>query len=465
MFSQYTREFSYNLKLSFPVMLGMLGHTFVAFADNVMVGQLGTAELAAVSLGNSFVFIAMSLGIGFSTAITPLVAEADGAGDVAGGKAALKHGLVLCTGLGIALFAILMFAKPMMYAMDQPPEVVEYAMPYLDLVAFSLVPLIVFQALKQFSDGLSETKYPMYATVVANIINIVLNYLLIFGSFGFPKMGIIGAAIGTLVSRVGMVVFLWYLFRQHSKFHQYISGFRFRTYSRAVFSKIVNLGFPSALQMLFEVAIFTSAIWLSGVLGKNPQAANQIALNLSSMTFMVATGLSVAAMIRVGNQKGLGNFYALRKIAFSVFLLTVILDVIFALCFWIFRDWLPTMYLDQSDLADKVNSTEVMATASRLLMVAAVFQISDGLQVAVLGALRGLQDVKIPTFITFVAYWLIGFPVSYYLGLHTEWRSTGIWIGLLAGLSVSAVLLFMRFNHLTNKLIRTAHADANLPVR
>ncbi|SFW75290.1 multidrug resistance protein, MATE family [Sinomicrobium oceani] len=454
MLSQYAREFSYNLKLSFPVMLGMLGHTFVAFADNVMVGQLGTAELAAVSLGNSFVFVAMSLGIGFSTAITPLVAEADGEGNVARGKAALKHGLLLCTSLGLMLFTILLFAKPLMHIMDQPAEVVEYAMPYLDLVAFSLVPLIMFQALKQFSDGLSETKYPMYATVVANIINILLNYLLIFGNFGFPEMGIIGAAIGTLVSRIGMVIFLWYMFRRNTKFHAYITGFKLREYSKSMFSKIINLGFPSALQMLFEVGIFTSAIWLSGVLGKNPQAANQIALNLSSMTFMVATGLSVAAMIRVGNQKGLRNFHELRRIAFSVFVLTIILDVIFALCFWVFRDWLPTMYLDQHDIANRADITEVMTTASGLLMVAAVFQISDGVQVAVLGALRGLQDVKIPTFITFVAYWIVGFPVSYYLGLHTEWESAGIWMGLLAGLSVSAVLLFIRFNNLTRKLIR-----------
>lgn len=456
MLTQYTREFSYNLKLSLPVILGMLGHTFVAFADNVMVGQLGTAELAAVSLGNSFVFIAMSLGIGFSTAITPLVAEADGAGDVDKGKAALKHGLILCTGLGLVLFGILLFAKPLMYIMDQPAEVVEYAMPYLDLVAFSLIPLIMFQALKQFSDGLSETKYPMYATVLANIINISLNYLLIFGNFGFPKMGIVGAAVGTLVSRIIMVIFIWALFKQNKKFHDYITGFRLREYSKAVFGKIVNLGFPSALQMLFEVAIFTAAIWLSGVLGKNPQAANQIALNLSSMTFMVATGLSVAAMIRVGNQKGLRNFHELRRIAFSVFLLTIILDVIFALCFWIFRDWLPTIYLDQHDIADQADNFEVMATASKLLLVAAVFQISDGVQVVVLGALRGLQDVKIPTFITFVAYWIVGFPVSYYLGLHTEWGSAGIWTGLLAGLSVSAVLLYIRFNHLTQKLIRSA---------
>ena len=189
----YTREFRYNIRLAVPVIMGMLGHSFVQLADNIMVGQLGTAELAAVSLGNSFVFVAMSLGIGFSTAITPLVAEADGTGNSANGKKALKHGLVLCTVLGLALFGSILLAKPLMYLMDQPPEVVELAMPYLDLVAFSLVPLIVFQAFKQFSEGLSQTKYPMYATIIANVVNIALNYLLIFGAFGFPKLGIVGS--------------------------------------------------------------------------------------------------------------------------------------------------------------------------------------------------------------------------------------------------------------------------------
>lgn len=458
LFSQYTKEFKYNLSLSFPVILGMLGHTFVQFADNVMVGQLGTAELAAVSLGNSFVFIAMSLGIGFSTAITPLVAEADSAGNVASGKSAFKHGLVLCTILGLSLFGLILVAKPLMYMMKQPIEVVELAMPYLDLVAFSLVPLIIFQAIKQFSEGLSQTKYPMYATVIANVVNIFLNYVLIFGNWGFPELGIVGAALGTLISRVVMVFYLWALMRNKMKFQPYVTGFNFKVLEKKVMKKIFNLGFPSALQMFFEVAIFTSAVWLSGVLGKNHQAANQIALNLSSMTFMVGMGLGVAAMIRVGNQKGLLNFKDLRRIAYSIFLLTFFLEIIFAAIFLIFNNWLPTMYLDVNDVANQVDNTEVILIAAQLLIVAAVFQISDGLQVVILGALRGLQDVKIPTLITFIAYWLVGFPISFYLCLYTDLKSTGIWIGLLAGLTTSAVLLYIRFNTLTQKLI--AEADA-----
>ncbi|TDS17002.1 MATE family multidrug resistance protein [Maribacter caenipelagi] len=453
MLQNYTKEFRYNIKLSVPVILGMLGHTFVQLADNIMVGQLGTAELAAVSLGNSFVFIAMSLGIGFSTAITPLVAEADGAGLKENAKSALKHGLLLCTVLGLTLFGLILLAKPIMYAMKQPIEVVELALPYLDLVAFSLVPLIIFQAFKQFSEGLSQTKYPMYATIVANVINIVLNYLLIFGNFGFPELGIVGAAIGTLVSRFFMVLYLWFILKTKEKFKYYVTGFNFAKIEKTVMKKIVELGFPSALQMFFEVGIFTSAVWLSGVLGKNAQAANQIALNLSSMTFMFGMGLGVTAMIRVGNQKGLSNFKELRRIAQSIFLLTFLLEIIFAALFLIGRHWFPSLYLDIEDMTNFADNTEVLVIAAELLLVAAFFQISDGVQVVVLGALRGLQDVKIPTVITFISYWLIGFPVSYYLCLHTDLKSTGIWVGLLTGLTASAIMLYLRFNYLTKKLI------------
>lgn len=453
MLAQYTKEFSYNIKLATPVILGMLGHTLVAFVDNIMVGQLGTAELAAVSLGNSFMFIAMSLGIGFSTAITPLVAEADGEGNFIVGKSSFKHGLFLCTVLGIALFLMVFLAKPLMYLMNQPPEVVDLAMPYLNLVAISLIPLIIFQAFKQCSDGLSMTKYPMYATIIANVVNVILNYLFIFGKFGFPEMGVVGAAIGTLASRLIMLGYLWFLMSQHYKSRAYVLQIKLFKLSKKMLKKLLDLGFPSALQMFFEVAIFTAAIWLSGILGKNPQAANQIALNLSSMTFMVGMGFGIAATIRTGNQKGLRRFRELRRIAFSIFLLTTICASFFALSFVLFNGDLPKMYLDYSDPIKFADNFQVLTIASKLLLIAAIFQISDAIQVVVLGALRGMQDVKIPTLITFIAYWMIGFPISYYLSMYTEYKSSGIWIGLLAGLTASAVMLYLRFHYLSKKLI------------
>uniref|UniRef100_UPI00404780A5 MATE family efflux transporter n=1 Tax=Polaribacter sp. TaxID=1920175 RepID=UPI00404780A5 len=455
--SRYTSEFRYNLKLAAPVMLGMLGHTFVSFVDNIMVGQLGTAELAAVSLGNSFMFIAMSIGIGFSTAITPLTAEADAANNLDQAKSTFKNGLFLCTSLGIALFLLVFYAKPLMYLMKQPEEVVALAIPYLDLVAFSLIPLVVFQAIKQFSDGLSMTKYPMYATILANVVNVILNYLLIFGKFGFPEMGIVGAAYGTLISRFMMVGYLWWLLTKKERSRVMVTQIKFFVLDSAMIKKIISLGTPSAMQMFFEVAIFTSAIWLSGLLGKNPQAANQIALNLSSMTFMVAIGLSVASMVRVGNQKGLKNYLELRRIAFSIFLLAVLFAFAFALLFYLFHQQLPKLYVDFKDLKNLTDNTEVLGIAAQLLIAAAIFQISDSIQVVMLGALRGLQDVKIPTIITFISYWMIGFPISYYLGTEEQYGSFGIWMGLLAGLSTAAILLYIRFNYLSLKLIRENH--------
>ncbi|EAQ41431.1 MATE family efflux transporter [Polaribacter sp. MED152] len=453
--AQYTSEFKYNWKLAAPVMLGMLGHTFVAFIDNIMVGQLGTAELAAVSLGNSFMFIAMSIGIGFSTAITPLIAEADSSNNLQQARATFKNGLFLCTVLGVLLFLMVFFAKPLMYLMQQPEEVVALAIPYLDLVAFSLIPLIVFQAIKQFSDGMSMTKYPMYATLLANIVNVVLNYLFIFGKFGFPELGIVGAAYGTLASRIIMVIYLWILLSYKERSKRIMNKLKFFVLDVLMIKKIINLGSLSAMQMFFEVAIFTAAIWLSGLLGKNPQAANQIALNLSSMTFMVAMGLSVASMIRVGNQKGLQNYRELRRIAFSIFLLGMIFATIFAILFFIFHNVMPTIYVDLGDELNYTDNMEVISIASKLLIAAAFFQISDSIQVVVLGALRGLQDVKIPTILTFISYWCVGFPVSYFLGSEEMYGSFGIWLGLLAGLTTASILLFIRFNKLTLKLIAT----------
>ena len=253
---------------------------------------------------------------------------------------------------------------------------------------------------------------------------------------------------------------LWLLFYTNFKTKQYITNFNWLSFEKKTLIKILKLGFPSALQMFFEVALFTSGIWLSGVLGKNAQASNQIALNLSSMTYMIGVGLSVAAMVRVGNQKGLKDYINLKRIAISIFLLTFIIEVVFALFFILFREWLPTVYLDKNNVLSLSDTTEVITTASQLLLIAAFFQISDGFQIVFLGALRGLQDVVVPTVLLFIAYWLVAFPISYYLGLKTTLKSMGIWIGLLAGLSLSAVFCYLRFWYLTRKLI-VAHNVAN----
>ena len=450
--SQYTKEFSYNLRLAFPVILGMLGHTLIGIVDNFMVGNLGSTELAAVSLGNSFIFIGMSLGIGFSTAITPLIAEADAEKDDKKVRTTFHHGLLLCTILGIGIFILIVLAKPIMNLMNQPKAVVDLAAPYIDWVAFSLIPVIIFQGYKQFADGLSQTKYSMYAIYLANVVHIFFNYVLIYGVWGFPKLGILGAALGTVISRIMMVVFMHYILKHNIAFKRFFKNFTFKEIKKSILKKIINLGLPSAMQMLFEVALFTAAIWLSGSLGKNSQAANQIALTLASSTFMVAIGFSVAAMIRVSNAKGMKDYNQLITVARSIFLLTIMVETFFGLVFVISHQFLPHLFLNVSDVSQQLDNTEIIFIASKLLLVAAVFQISDGIQVVVLGALRGLQDVKIPMYITFVAYWIVGFPISYYLGKHTNLGATGIWIGLLSGLTSAALFLYIRFARLTKRL-------------
>ena len=451
-FSRYTKEFWFNLTLAFPVIIGLLGHAFVQLVDNIMVGQLGTAELAAVSLGNSFFFVAMSLGIGFSTAITPLIAETDGANDINSGRKIFIHGLILCIFLGILLTIAVLFSKPLLYQMGQPEEVVELAYPYLQWVGISLIPLIFFQGFKQFSEGLSHTRPAMYATLIGNIINVVINYFLIFGIWIFPKMGVEGAAIGSLFARFVMLLFMALYIRFNQIFIAYVKNISFQKPMWELLHKIFKLGFPSALQMFFEVLFFTVAVWLSGFLGKNPQAANQIALNLSSMTFMFAMGLGVTAMIRVGYQKGRMDIIRLREVAHSIFVLIFIFDIIFCLLFLSLNKVLPWIYLDGKNPLEFTNVSEVVEIASTLLIVSGFFQISDGLQAVVLGALRGLQDVNIPAWITFFSYGIFGIPISYYLGIYTDLGAIGIWIGLLSGLTASALLLFTRFQYLTNKL-------------
>jgi len=441
----YTSEFKNNLKLATPIMMGSLGHLLVGLIDDIMVGRLGAVELAATSLGNSLFFIALSIGLGFSFAITPLIAESDGEGNKEKGRGVFQHGIISCAIIGVAMFIMLLLIKPILYHLDQPEEVVVLAIPYYEIVALSMIPLMIFQGFKQFADGLSQTKYAMWATILTNVVNVVLNFVLIYGFWIFPRLELVGAALGTLISRVVMVIFLYVVLLKKEKFASYMKRLKLSEIKTEIFRKIINLGFPTALQMLFEVGLFTASVLLAGTLGALPQAANQIALKLASTTFMIAVGIGVAATIRVGNQKGLKNYVELRRIAFSNFLLILIIMFLFSIGFILFKDILPWMFTD---------NLEVIKIASSLLIVAGLFQLSDGLQAVILGGLRGLQDVNVPSILTFIAYWIIGFPVCYYLGRVVDLGTFGIWIGLLTALTSSAAMLFIRFNYLTNKLIR-----------
>lgn len=442
--TRYTSEFKTNIKLAVPVMLGQLGHVLVGFADNIMVGKLGAAPLAAVSLANSVFFILMGLGVGFSFAITPLIAEANGAKKYVEGKKNYYHGVLLLGIMGIIISLILLALKPLLIYMNQPPEVVSLALPYYQILAFSMFPLLIFQGIKQFSDGIGLTKFAMIAILAANSLNVLLNYVLIYGKFGFPALGISGAAYGTLVARFMMIAVLVMIIKYRKEFKPYQVAITWWKMEKQRLYTILKLGYPSALQMFFEIGIFASGVILAGMLSTASQAANQIALNLSTMSFMIATGIGVTATIRVGNQKGLKQYADLRRIAYSTVFLVLIFAVVFALIFMIFRNVLPLIY---------INDVEVVAIAAQLLIISAIFQISDGIQVVILGALRGLQDMLVPMRLIFFSYWIVGFPVCYFLSLKTSLGATGIWIGLCVGLTISAILLSIRFHLLTKRLL------------
>lgn len=432
------------MKIAYPLMLGQLGHIVVGLVDNVMVGKLGAAALASVSLANGLMFIFLSLGMGFTFAITPLIAEADAEKNTKKGREIFQHGIFLSIILGFIICGLLLVSQNLMNYMQQPQEVVELAIPYYKVIAYSMIPVMIFQGIKQFADGLSLTKYAMQATIIANFINVFFNYVLIYGELGFPALGVVGSAYGTMISRFFIVIFMIFIITKQQKIAPYVANFSFKNIKNKILKHIFDLGYPTALQMWFEVSLFASGIFLAGMIGTDAQASNQIALNLSSMTFTIAIALGVTATIRVGNQKGLKNYKELRRIAISVFLLMIFIDTLFAIGFFLSKDILPTYYVDDIN---------VIKTASVLIVISAFFQISDGLQAVILGALRGLQDVKAPMVISFISYWIIGFPICYYLAIHTELKAVGIWIGLLIALLFSAIMLYIRFNNLTNKLI------------
>ncbi len=442
MLSKYIKEFPVNLRLAYPIMIGQLGNVMVGFIDNVMVGKLGASSLAAVSLGNGLFFLALSLAIGFSLSITPLVAEADGQKDYLKISLLLKNGIALSTLLGGALFVVIKLLQPFLTLLDQPEEVVVLANPYINILAFSIIPLAMFQAMKQFSDGLSVTRYAMIATIIGNVLNVFFNYVLIYGKWGFPKLLLEGAAIGTLIARFSMVFFMLLIFYKQQNFKVYVSNIFSNILQLNIVKNLLKLGFPAALQMLFEFGIFISSIFLSGLLSTEDQAANQIALNVASITFMIAVGLGVTATIRTGNQLGKKDFKALIRIVRSILLLVFLIEFVFAIVLVFLKDYLPVFY---------ISDVNVIALAAKLLLVVACFQISDGFQVVLLGTLRGLQDVNIPTLCLFIAYWCVGFPISYYLGNPSYLGSVGIWIGLFAGLTVSSGLLYIRYLYLSKK--------------
>ncbi|MRJ07946.1 MATE family efflux transporter [Ornithobacterium rhinotracheale] len=445
-----------NFQIAWPVMLSQAGQIVVNVADNVMVGglggrfdhveniQLGTTALAGVALGNSVLFIIMSTAFGFSFGMSPLVAQADAKNNVQRGAKVFSHGLLLNLIITALLLIVLFSIEPLLFKMKQPVEVVQAAIPYIRIAGISIVPLMIFQSLRQLSEGLSLTLNVAIATIVANVLNIFFNYLFIYGNWGMPRLEIAGAAFGTLISRVIMIFVLLFLMLKNPKTQMYLKAVSFKIFNKFIFRKLFNLGAPTAMQMFFEMGTFSAAAFICGMAGTNQLAAHQIALNLASITFMLCIGISTAATVRVGNQFGLKHFKNLRKAGFSAIVMTMMIMTISGISFIIFRHILPEFYTE---------NPAVIGIASQLLIIAALFQLADGTQVTALGSLRGMQDVFIPAMITLVAYFVIALPLGYFLTITKGMGALGMWIGLGSGLIFSAIALVSRFYLKTKQLV------------
>lgn len=428
--------------LAYPVMLSQLGQVSVGVADSMMVGRLGALPLAAASLGNSIFFVLMMFGIGISMGITPLISIADGKGKTKRISRLFSHGLWINVATSILLTFVVLGLSQGLHFLNQPDDVVVLAIPYLLIITASLLPMMVFQTFKQMAEGLSQTKQAMYITIFCNVVNVFLNWVLIWGYLGAPALGLNGAGWATLISRILMMVMMGGYIFYSQRYKVFKLSLSIRNASLPMISRILKIGVPTGFQFIFEVSAFSAAAIMMGWIGVNALAGHQIALNLASISYMMATGLATAGMIRVSNQIGKGNIKGMREAGMVVFGMVIVFMFSAAVLFIAARFYLPTLYIDDP---------EVIALSASLLIIAGLFQLSDGVQVVGLGVLRGMEDVKVPTLVTLMAYWVLGLPLGYLFAFELGMAEKGIWYGLLIGLSITAVMLFYRFRSLSKK--------------
>ncbi|MDB5003839.1 MAG: norM [Mucilaginibacter sp.] len=449
-YTKYRSHYRDNLKLAIPVVISQLGHTLVQTSDTIIVGHFaGTVSLAAVSLATSIFIVPLIIGIGISYGSTPLIAQHNGRKEFSECGQLLSNSLFINVLSGIVLFGLVALGS--IYFLDQlhqSPQVIKQAKPFLMLLALSVIPMLIFNTFKQFAEGLGFTKQAMMISIWGNILNICLGVTFVKGLFGIHPMGIMGAGYSTLIDRCVMALVMGiYVFRS-KHFKVYLKGFALKNIDRLRSLKILKIGAPVALQYVFEISAFSAAAVIIGTIGLVQLAAHQIAINMASMTYMMSSGLSAAAAIKSGNYFGVKDHKNLKLSANASYHIVLIFMSITALIFTFGNHVLPWIYTSDKN---------VILIASQLLILAAIFQLFDGAQVIGLGILRGMGDVNIPTAITFLAYWIVGLPIGYFWGIHLNWGITGVWYGLVLGLMVSAVLLYVRF-----RIISKHHRDKQI---
>lgn len=450
LYEKYKPYYADNLRLALPIVVSQLGHTVVHLADSVIVGHFaGTAQLAAVSLVNSLFMLILVLGMGIAYGLTPLIAQENGSKNYVECGKLLSNSLILNFIMGILLYVMVNYGTLLVIDhIGQSPVVVAYAKPYLHYLGLSIIPLMIFQTFKQFAEGLGFTKQAMFISIWGNLINVILGIIFVKGMFGVSPMGVKGVGLSTLIDRILMfAVMSFYVFRSQN-FKAYLKNFSITFFDKIRSLKILKIGAPVSLQYAFEISAFSGAAVLIGTIGTVEQAAHQVAINLASVTYMIASGIASAATIKTGNNLGKRNFLDLRHSAIASYHVIILFMSVTAILFILCSGILPFLYTDDH---------AVVKIASQLLIIAGFFQLFDGTQVVGLGVLRGIGDVNYPTFITFFAYWIIGIPLGYFLGIQLDMGVNGIWYGLTFGLLTASILLFFRFQKRTKILISVSN--------
>ncbi len=422
-------------ELSWPIILGQISYVLMGIADNIMVGKVSSAAVAAVGFSNTIFFTVSIIGVGIFSILPPLISKAKAEGENLRCGVLLNNGLLIALWMG-AIFTLITWVLSVNFSwFKQDAAVTEIGIGFLNIIGFSAIPLFLFLAAKQFTDGLGFTKISMAIALSAVGLNIFLNYLLIYGNWGAPALGAQGAAWATLIARFAMAFGLLLYILRSKKTKPYCPP-SFVSQNVIYHREILKDGVPSGLQYFFEIGAFAVANLFMGWMGKDISAAYQIVISPAALTYLFVSGFGIGASILVSESLGEHNAVSAYKFGLNAIKMTLIFELFTCSIFIVFHKLIPLAY---------IHDENVLKHAIPLMLIAGFFQIPDGIQCVSLGVLRGLYDVKIPTFITLFAYWVVSLPLGYYLAFVKGYGAPGVWWGLTIGLLTSAILLSGRF--------------------
>lgn len=440
--SDYKEHYKQTIRLGVPIMLGQLGIIIVGFADNIMVGHHSTAELAAASFVNNFFNLAFIFGMGFSYGLTPIIGGLNAGKEYRKAGETLKNSLFINFIVGVMLSLLMLLLLLNIDILKQPEELMPYIIPYYILQLFSVIFAMLFNSFKQFSDGTTDTVTPMYIMLGANVLNIIGNYFLIYGKCGVPEMGLTGAGISTLVSRILTFVVFCFLFARREKYKEFLAGFKEGVINRLNLSNLVRLGFPVGLLMGVETGSFSLSVIMMGWIGSTALAAHQVLGVFTTLGFMVYYGIAAAVTIRVSIFKGYNDWLNIRQASFAGLHLIMGATVLFVLFIITFHNNMGALFTPEQD---------VVAMVALLSWSVVLYQFGDGLQILFANALRGIADVKYMAYCAFICHFGLALPIGYICGFILNWGAIGIWCGFPVSLTTLGILLWRRFDKLTLK--------------